>query len=172
MGNRSDGEDRGAPHGTAHIAVDRIAGVEAIETKLDATQARFVARSMANPVAVEELGPGDFEKSQEEMGEGRHWTDHEDSGWKAGTDGFETVADRMMLGGNEEISWGGTNRKAKVFTPKIGNKKINKRQWEERIKYITVEGEYDLAFTDGSKLERGETGAGWSAGNQFQGVKG
>ena len=32
----------GAPQGTAQIAVDRIAGGEPIEAKLDAIQARFV----------------------------------------------------------------------------------------------------------------------------------
>ena len=45
---------------------------------------------------MEGLWPRDFERSQEEVGEGRHWTDYEDSGWKAGTDDFETVADRMV----------------------------------------------------------------------------
>ena len=33
-------------------------------------------------------------------------------------------------------------------------------------------GDYDLAFTDGSKLENGNTGAGWAVRNQFNGGKG
>ena len=86
----------GAPQGTPQEAVDKITGVESTETKVDAMQARFVARSMCNGEAMKGLWPGDFEKSEEEQGEGRHWTDHEDSGWKTGTDGFETVADRMV----------------------------------------------------------------------------
>ena len=57
---------------------------------------------------MEGLWPPDFEKSEEEVGNIRHRTDHEDSGWKARTDGFETVADRMVqklgLEGDEEIS--------------------------------------------------------------------
>ena len=57
---------------------------------------------------MEGLWPVDFEGSQEERGAGRHWMDHEVSGWPVGTDGFETVADRMVekleLEGGEEIS--------------------------------------------------------------------
>ncbi len=53
----------GAAHETAQAAVDCIAGVESIETKLDAMQARFVARSMTNPTAMEGLWPRDFERS-------------------------------------------------------------------------------------------------------------
>ncbi len=45
---------------------------------------------------MEGLWPANFEKSEEENGRGRHWTDHEDCGWKAGSNGFKTVADRMV----------------------------------------------------------------------------
>ena len=41
------------------------------------------------------------------------------SGWNAGTDGFETVADRMVgqlgLNGDEEISWGGACKRIDVL---------------------------------------------------------
>ena len=74
---------------------------------MDAMQARFVARSMCDGAAMEGLWPAGFEKSEEEQVEGRHWTVHEDSGWKTGMDEFETVADRMLeklgLEGNKEI---------------------------------------------------------------------
>ena len=90
-----------------------------------------------------------------------------------GTDGFETVADRMVqkleLEGGEEISWGGTCRRVKVLTNKVGTGKMSKKQWEERIRDITMGGNYDLAFTDGSKLEDGKAGAGWTIRNQFSG---
>ena len=33
-------------------------------------------------------------------------------------------------------------------------------------------GDYDVAFTDGSKLEDNETGAGWTVRNQMRGGKG
>ena len=132
----------GAHQVTAQFAVDRIAGVEPIETKLDAIQAPFVARSLGNPTAMEGLWPADFGGSQEERRAGRHWTDHEDSGWLARTDCFETVADRMVeklgLEGGEEISWGGTCRTVKVLTNKVGSRKMSKEQWEERIKDITM----------------------------------
>ena len=140
----------GAPQGTAQDAVDRITGVESIETKTDAMQARFVARSKCNGSAMEGLWPADFEKSEEETGRGRHWTDHEDCGWKAGSDGFETVADRMVeklgLEGDEEISWGGACGTVEFFTKEIGNKDMNKDRWEERIKETTMAGNYDLAL--------------------------
>ncbi len=138
--------------------MDGIAGVEPIEAKLDAIQARFVARSLGNPVGMEGLWPADFEGSQEERGAGRHCTNHEDSGWPATTDGFETVADRIVekleLEGGEEISWSGTCRTVKILTNKVGNRKMSKKQ------DITMGGDYDLAFTDGSKLEDGKAGAG------------
>ena len=47
----------GALQGTAQLAVDQIAGVEPIEAKLDAMQARFAARSLGNPAAMEGLCP-------------------------------------------------------------------------------------------------------------------
>ncbi len=147
--------------------------MEPIEAKLDAMQARFVVRILGNPGAMEGLWPVDFEGSQEERGVGRHWTDHEDSRWLVGTDGFETVADRMVekleLEGGEEISWSRTYRRIKVLTNKVGNGKMSKKQWEEKISDITMGGNYDLALTDGSKLEDGKAGAGWTIQNQFSG---
>ena len=127
-------------------------------------QAHFVARSMCNGEAMKGLWPADFEKPEEEPGEGRHWTDHEDAGWKAGSDGFETVADRMVeklgLEGDEEISWGGACRKVEVFTKEIGSKDTSIEEWEKRIQETTMAGDYDVEFTNGSKLENGKTGAG------------
>ena len=37
-----------------------------------------------------------YRRSQEEMGTGRHWTDHENRGWGVGMDGFEIVAYCMV----------------------------------------------------------------------------
>ena len=56
---------------------------EPIEAKLDAMKARFVARSLGSPAAMEGLWPAGFEGSQEEMGTGRHRTDHNDRRWGA-----------------------------------------------------------------------------------------
>ncbi len=72
----------------------------------------------------------------------------------------------------EEVSWGGSCRTVRVLTNKVGNKKMRKEQWEERIKDVTMGGDYDVAFTDGSKLEGGETGSGWTFRNQFCGGRG
>ena len=102
---------------------------------------------------MEGLRLADFESSQKEIGAGRHWTDHEDSGWAARTDGFEKVAGRMVekleLEGGEEILWVGTCKIIKVLTDKVGSQNMSKEQWEERIKDITMWGDYDLAFMDG-----------------------
>ena len=72
---------------------------------------------------------------------------------------LKTVADRMVeklgLGGQELISWGGACRTNKVFTREIGNKKMNRNMWEEEIKVVTMGGDYDLAFTDGGREDRG-----------------
>ena len=39
----------------------------------------------------------------------------------------------------------------------IVNKNMSRERWEEKINVMG--GDYDLAFTDGSKLEDGETGS-------------
>ena len=44
---------------------------------------------------------------------------------------------------------------------------MSKKQWEERIKDITIRGDYGLALSDGSKLEDKNTGARWTIRNQF-----
>ena len=49
---------------------------------------------------------------------------------------------------------------------------MSKEMWEKRIQETTMAGNYDVAFTDGSKLEDGKTGAGWTVRNQFYGGKG
>ena len=79
---------------------------------------------------------------------------------------------KLGLDGSEEVSWGGHCRKVRVFTNEVGNKKMRREQWEEKIKEVTMGGDYDVAFTNGSKLEGGETGSGWTVRNQFRGGKG
>ena len=44
---------------------------------------------------------------------------------------------------------------SQILTNEVGNKKMKKEQWEERVKDGAMGGDYDVAFTDGSKLERG-----------------
>ncbi len=125
---------------------------------------------------MEGLWPPDFEKSEEEQRKGRHWTDHEDRGWKAETDGFETVANCMVqklgLEGDEEILWGGACQKVEVFSTEIGDKNTNRNKWEENIKDTTMGVDYNLAFTDGSKQEDRKTGVGWTVRNDFYGGRG
>ncbi len=161
----------GAPQGTPIEDVDKIMGVESIETKIDMIQACFVARSMCDGIAMEGLWPPDFEKSEEKLGKGRDWTDHEDSKWKAGTDGFGTVAVRMVqklgMEGDKEISWGGACQKVEVFSTEIGDRNTNRNRWEVKIKETIMGEDYNLAFMNGSKQEDGRTGAGWTVRNNF-----
>ena len=69
------------------------------------------------------------------------------------------MAGRLGLDGSEEVSWGGPCSKVEVFTYNVGNKNMGMEQWEERIKEVTMGGNYDMAFTDGSKLDDNKTGA-------------
>ncbi len=59
-----------------------------------------------------------------------------------------------------------------VFTREIGSKDPSKEGWEKNIQEATMAEDYDVAFTDGSKLEKGNTGAGWTVRNQLYGGKG
>ena len=52
---------------------------------------------------------------------------------------------------------GGACRKVEVFTKEIGSKDTSKEKWEKRIQETTMADNYDVAFTDGSKLENGKT---------------
>ena len=113
---------------------------------------------------MEGLWPADFEKSEEENGRGRNWTNHENCGWKAGSNGFERVADRMVekleLEGDEDILCGVASGKVEVYTKDIGSKDMSKEKQDEIIKDISMVEDYDLAFLDGTKLEYRKTGAG------------
>ena len=73
--------------------MDRIAGVEDIDTILKSAQARFVARSM-----VDLTGVGDIWQGCESEG-GRHWRD-KNLAWApreyAGKDRYTSIASRML----------------------------------------------------------------------------
>ena len=105
------------------------------------------------------------------MGEGRHWTDHEDKGWRRYSDGFETFADRMVeklgLERGEAILWGEACKTVSIANTEVGNTNMSKKQWGERIKETTMGGDYDLASKDGTKLDNGQARSGWKVHNQF-----
>lgn len=82
------------------------------------------------------------------------------------------MVEKLGLEGGEEISWGGTCRTVNVATTAVGKRNMSKNQWEGRIRDTTMGGDFDLAFTDGSKLEDGKTGSGWTVHNQLQGGRG
>ena len=82
------------------------------------------------------------------------------------------MVQKLGLEGDEEISWGGACQKVEVFTAEIRDKNTSRNRWEENIKDTTMGGDYNLAFTDGSKQEDGKTGAGWTVRNDFHGGRG
>ena len=91
----------GAVQGSSMEKVNKIAGVEDVETIMRANQARFIARCMADPAGV-----GDILQGKEE---GRDWRD-KDIRWMPqehkGKDGFTLVAYRMQSGGGRGIIMG------------------------------------------------------------------
>ena len=88
-------------------------------------------------------------------------------------DGFTTVAgcmvEKLKLDGGEGISWGGTCRTVTIIINKMSSRNCNKGQWEQKIKDTMMGGDYDLAFIDGSKLEDGKAGSGWTVRKQLSG---
>ena len=133
-------------------------------------------RSLCTPWSTKALLPESLQKSEEQNGTGRYWTDYENHRWKPGSDGFETVVDRMMeklgLEGDEEISYGEAYGNMEVDANEIGSKNMSKEKWKKRIQNTTIGGDYDLAFKFGSKQQDGKTGAGWTVRNQYYGGRG
>ena len=92
--------------------VNRIAGVEEVDTIMRASQVRFVARSMADPSRVRDIWPKSVRPENDEDGEeGRDWRD-KNVRWMPeehkGRDGYTSTASRMIaqlgLEENEELS--------------------------------------------------------------------
>ena len=85
---RSDGEAQnqalrkctGAAYGSSGEKIERIAGVEPVNTILDATQTRFFARAVADPEAIGDLWPSsvkpDNDSDEWVEEDGRDWKDH------------------------------------------------------------------------------------------------
>ena len=82
---------------------------------MKSAQARFVARSMADPTGVGDIWQGC------ESEEGRHWRDKNLS-WApreyAGKNGYTSIASQMLvqlyLQEDESLSWGGTCPKVDI----------------------------------------------------------
>ena len=77
--------------------IERIAGVEPVNTILDAAQTRFFARAVADPEAIGDLWPSsvkpDNDSDEWVEEDGRDWRDH--SGYWVQhntTDGYTSVA--------------------------------------------------------------------------------
>ena len=102
----------GAVQGSSMEKVNKIPGVEEVDTIMRASQARFVARSMADPSGVGDMWPKSARPENGEDGEGgRDWRD-KSVRWMPeehkGRDGYTSTASRMMaqlgLEENEELS--------------------------------------------------------------------
>ena len=70
----------GAAYGSSGEKVERIAGVESVDTILDGAQTRFFARAVADPSAIGDLWPASLnpDNTDNELieEEGRDWRDH------------------------------------------------------------------------------------------------
>ena len=102
----------GAVQGSSIEKVNRIAGVEEVDTIMRASQVRFIARSMADPSGVGDMWPKSARLGNEEDGEeGRDWR-NKNIRWMPeehkGRDGYTSIASRMVaqlgLEENEELS--------------------------------------------------------------------
>ena len=164
----------GAITGASQDKVNKISCVEDVETTLDATQQRFMARAMSDPSKVKDL----FTSVNQELG--RHWTDNMMSRVQEeqqGRDGYTSVLSRAMgksLLEEEQISWGQTVPITEVQVIKIstlveddqGNslempldKNDTPARWQLAISKHQQEGTR-VFYSDGS-LDNGQVGAGW-----------
>ena len=94
----------GAAYGSSGEKVERIAGVEPVDTILDGAQTRFFARAVADPAAIGDLWPASLKLDNEEVDdnddltkeEGWDWRDH-GTYWVQNnkTDGYTSVAGRI-----------------------------------------------------------------------------
>ena len=133
--------------------VNRIAGVEGVDTIMRASQVRFVARSMADPSGVGDMWPKSAWPENEEDGEeGRDMRD-KNIRWMPeehkGRDGYTLIASRMVaqlaLEEYEELSWGGECPKVEI--PEIDLEPRgtdDKKWWETRLQ--------DEEVTEGRRL--------------------
>ena len=83
----------GAVQGSSIEKVDKITGVEDVDTTMKSAQTRFVARSIADPTGVGDIWLG----CETEVG--RYWRDKE-LRWApkehAGKGGYTSIASRML----------------------------------------------------------------------------
>ena len=74
----------GAAYGCSEEKVERIAGVESVDTILDGAQTRFFTRAVADPTAIGDLWPASLKLDKEVADkdsdltkeEGQDWRDH------------------------------------------------------------------------------------------------
>jgi len=161
----------GAAYGSSGEKVERIAGVEAVDTILDGAQTRFFARAVADPTAIGDLWPASLKPDNADNElveeEGRDWGDH-GAYWVQNnkTDGYTSVASRIAATAIQDseatISWGGEVETCEVDEVRIGCTASCKADiWEDRI--MEAAGDQDaIVFTDGSKGKDGRVAGGWA----------
>ena len=123
----------GAVLGSRMTTVERIAGVEPVKIHLDALQARFAGKGIADPTVVGEslaLGMNNQHPGSLEAG----------------------IMQKALGAGGGEPSWGG---KCPRITIKVidleCNEKSSREEWKEAIEKAT--GNRTAIYTDGSKAE-------------------
>ena len=159
----------GAVQGSSIEKVNRIAGVEEVDTIMRASQVRFVARSMADPLGVGNMWPKlAWPENREDGEEGRDWRD-KNIQWMPeehkGCEGYTSIASRMMaqlgLEENEELAWGDECSKVEIQEIDLELRGTDdKKWWEIRLQDEEVTEGRRLVFSDGSRLEDGRVGGG------------
>ena len=90
----------GAAYRSSGEKVERIAGVEPVDTILDGAQTRFFARAVADPAAIGDLWSATLKPDNQDdeltEEEGRDWRDHR-AYWVQNykTDGYTSVASKI-----------------------------------------------------------------------------
>ena len=133
----------GAAYRSSGEKVEKIAGVEPVDTILDRAQTRFFARAVADPAAIGDLWMAslkpDNQDSELTEEEGRDWRDH-GAYWVQNnkTDRYISVASRIATTAVQDseatISWGGEVEPCEVEEARIGcSASCAADVWEEKI---------------------------------------
>ena len=165
----------GAAYGSAGEKVERVAGVEPVDTILDGAQTQFFARVVADPTAIGDLWPTSLKPDNEAADvdidlteeEGQDWRDH-GAYWVQNnkTDGYTSIASRIAAIAVQDseavILWGGDIEACDMEEVRIGcSASCAADIWEEKIGEVAEERDA-IMFTDGSKAKDRRVAGGWA----------
>ena len=141
--------------------VNKMAAVEDVETILNAGQARYMARCMADPSTTEDIWVVEVPNRT-----ARPWNDHQ-TPWNSQKgskrkDSLQTVAGRLLstivTPAMDTFSWGKTIPQCEVEEIDLGCSAMStKMTWEFAISLTTL----SPIYSDGSRLDTGIVGGGY-----------